>query len=129
VERPTVALRFRLNDPCKNASAHVWPLLHACAGHFKIHLTHSSYIIQPAIAESGGGSKELIPILYPASPQSSCDLRLRRRFFLITFTINRVQTMLALETMFVRTLDGVGKLLKSKAPCSFLDANGTDLLL
>lgn len=37
--------------------------------------------------------------------------------------------MLALETMLVRTLDGVGELLKSKAPCSFLDANGTDLLL
>jgi len=30
--------------------------------------THSSYIVQPAIAESGGGSMELIPILYPASP-------------------------------------------------------------
>jgi hypothetical protein len=56
---------------------------------------------------------ELIPILYPASTQSSCNLR--RRFFLLTFTINRVQAMLALETMFGRTLDGAAGLLKSKA--------------
>jgi hypothetical protein len=52
---------------------------------------------------------ELIPILYPASTQSSCNLG--RRFFLLTFTINRVQAMLALETMFGRTLDGAAGLL------------------
>ena len=56
---------------------------------------------------------ELIPILYPAGTQSSCHQR--RRFFLIIFTINRVQAMPALETMFGRMLVEVAALLKSKA--------------
>ena len=69
---------------------------------------------------------ELIPILYPAGTQSRCNLL--PRFFLITFTINRVQATLALQTMFCRTLDGVAASVKAKA-LNFLDAKGTDLLL
>ena len=35
LKRPAVTLRVQLNGPRKNASSHVWPLLHAYAGHSK----------------------------------------------------------------------------------------------
>ena len=42
LKRPAVTLRVQLNGPCKNASSHVWPLLHAYTGHSKF--THYSIL-------------------------------------------------------------------------------------
>jgi hypothetical protein len=53
----------RLNGPCKNASGHVWPLLHACAGHSKF--THFLNTIPPMFIESGKTRIEAASILYP----------------------------------------------------------------
>jgi hypothetical protein len=51
LKRPAVTLRVQLNGPCKNASSHVWPLLHASSGHSKF--TRYSNTIRQTLGKSG----------------------------------------------------------------------------
>jgi hypothetical protein len=62
LKRPAVTLRVQLNGPCKNASSHVWPLLHAYAGHSKF--TQIFNTIRQKLVTSGKTRIGTTSILY-----------------------------------------------------------------